>query len=126
MRKGRLVESDTRQLDSERRRDRALVRATLRAERDTGRGARKDHLRADVEAIDQGIETAADEWVVDRTDRNQVLAGQFVREPELAERHEEVHLRNAELDVLPARTRQPIEHLLARILVVARLLLRED
>ena len=39
----------------------------------------KMNLRPDVERVDQRVEAAADERVVDRADRDQLLAEQLVR-----------------------------------------------
>ena len=56
VREGRLVEANARQLDAERGRDGALVRAAFRAERDAGGRAGEDHLGADIETVDQSVE----------------------------------------------------------------------
>ncbi|MEO9177202.1 MAG: hypothetical protein ABI317_16935, partial [Gaiellales bacterium] len=67
---------------------------------DARRGACDHEPRAVVERVDQRIEPAADERVVDRPDRHQQVTGVLVGEPELGEQQEEVHLADAELDVL--------------------------
>ena len=62
-----------------------------------------------VEAVDQGVEAAADERVVDRADGEQVLAVELVAEPERVQQEEEVHLADAELDVLAGRGLLPAQ-----------------
>ena len=58
---------------------------------------------ARVEAVDQGVEAAADERVVDRPDRQQVLAMELVAEAQGVEQQEQVHLADAQLDVPAGR-----------------------
>src|SRR5581483_6417107 len=72
-REARLPRREVRQLDAERRGDRALVRTALAAERHAGGRAGEDHPRADVERVDEGVEPAADERVVHRADRDELL-----------------------------------------------------
>ncbi len=62
-----------------------------------------------VDAVDKCIEPAQDERVVDGADRQQRLSEVLVGQPELAQQHEQVHLRDAELDVLAVRARLPAE-----------------
>ena len=76
-------------------------------QRDAGRRADDDEPRAGVEAVDQRIEAAADERVVHRADRQQVLAVEVVSEPERVQQQEQVHLADAELDVLAGRRLLP-------------------
>ena len=86
----------------------------------------EDHLGPAIEPVDERVEPAADERIVDGADGDQVLAGQLVGETELPQRHEEIHLGDAELDVAPLRSRQPAQHPLRALLVVRRRLGRED
>ena len=76
--------------------------AAFWAERHAGRRPCKHKLRPRVDAVDQCVEPAAHERVVDSADRQQELAVHLMTEAELTEQHEQVHLANAELDVLPA------------------------
>ncbi len=55
-----------------------------------------------------------------------MLAGQFVGEAELAQGHEQIHLRDAEFDVLAGGRRLPPQHALRAALVVLRFCLGED
>ena len=104
----------------QRRADR-LVRAALRRQRDARRRADDDEARVLVAGVVERIEAAADEGIVERADRQQPLAEQRVRQPERGQHQEQVHLGDAELEVLalgahlPAlRRHQPalLEHVL--------------
>ena len=97
---GRLGQGQPGQLHPDRRRDRRLVRPSLRSERDARRRADHDEAGAVVERVDQGVEAAADERVVDGADRQQVLAVQLVTEAQRVQGEEEVHLADAQLDVV--------------------------
>ena len=70
------------------------------ARRDARRRPDEDEPRLDVERVDERVQAARDERVVDRADRDQPLAEQLAGQPELAEPQEQVHLADAELDVL--------------------------
>ena len=97
------------QLHADRRGDRRLVCTALARQRDTRRRTGEDKARTRVDRVDEGIQTAADERVVDRADGQQLLPVQLGTQPELAEQEEEVHLGDAELDVLTLRRRLPLE-----------------
>ena len=81
--RSRLDEREAGQLDADRRRDRALVRAALGRQRDARRRAGHDEASAVVEAVDQRVEATADERVVDGADGQQLLAVQLVAQAEL-------------------------------------------
>ncbi len=105
----RLDQRHLGQLEPDRRGDGRLVRAALRRQRDAGRRAGHDEPRPGVDGVDEGVQPAQHERVVDRADRQQRLAGQVAGEPELAEQQEQVHLADAELDVLPGRALGPLQ-----------------
>ena len=73
----RLVSAKAGQLDAERRRHRRLVGAAFGRQRDSRRRPDQHEARLDVERVDQRIEPARDERVVDRADRRQPLAEQL-------------------------------------------------
>src|SRR5215217_9479987 len=98
----------------------------LRRQRYARGRAGENHLGPAVKPVDESVEPAADEWIVDGADGDQVLAGQLVGETELPQRHEEVHLGDAELDVAPLRTRWPAQHPLRALRVIGRRLSRQD
>ena len=99
LRVARLGIREAGQFETDRRSDRALVRAALGGQRHAGRGADDDEAGAVVEAVDQGVEPAAHERVVHGADGDEVLAVQLVPEPERVQGEEEVHLAEPELDV---------------------------
>src|SRR5205823_15060481 len=66
------------------------------AERNPSRCSRKDEFAARIDAVDERVEAAADERVVDGADGQQQLAVELVAEAELAEQHEQVHLADAQ------------------------------
>src|SRR5258708_38021908 len=78
------------------------MRAALGTERDACWRTGEDELAARIDAVDQRVEAAADERVVDGADGQQQLAVELVAEAELAEQHEQVHLADAQLNVLAA------------------------
>ena len=84
-----------------------------------------DEARAGVRAVDERVEPAADERVVDRADRQQLHVLQLVGQPELAQQQEQVHLGDAELEVLAARGRLPAQRR-ALLLLVDRLVGRRE
>ena len=92
--------TQARQLDAQRGRHARLVRATLRRQRHARGRGHEDELRAHVQGVDEGVEAAGDERVIDRADGHQRLAQQLGRQARLAQPHEEVHLADAQLDVL--------------------------
>src|SRR5258708_25486485 len=85
------------------------MRAAFGTERDARWRTGEDELTARIHAVDQRVEAAADERVVDGADGQQQLAVELVAEAELAEQHEQVHLADAQLDVLAARPGLPAQ-----------------
>ena len=92
----------------QRLRDR-LVRAALGRERDAGRRRDQNEARLLVAGVVQRIETARDERVVQRADRQQPHAVDLMRQPKRGQQDEQVHLGDAELDVLAFRRELPVE-----------------
>ena len=76
------------------------MRAAFGREADARGGTDDDEAGVGVEAVDEGVEPAQDEWVVDGADGDELLADQFGGEAEHGEHHKEIHLRDPELDVL--------------------------
>jgi len=74
--------------------------AALGSEGDARRRADQDGLAAGVDAIRPGLEGSGDERVVERGDRDEPLAPARPGAAELPEKTDEVHLGDAELDVL--------------------------
>ena len=91
------------------------------ARRDPGWRRGKHEPGMHVERVDERVEAATDERVVHRPDRDQRLAEQLGRQAELAQPHEQVHLADAELDVLAVRRRLPRQRP-RRVIENARLL----
>ncbi len=92
----------------QRLRDR-LMRAALRRQRDAGRRRHHDEAGVLVAGIVQRIEAARDEGIVERADRQQPLAVDRMRQPERRQQDEQVHLGDAELDMLALRREFPGE-----------------
>jgi hypothetical protein len=92
----------------QRRRDR-LVGAAFGRQRDAGRRRRQDEARLLVAGVVERIEAALDERIVERADRDQPLAVDRVRQPERRQQDEQVHLGDAELDVLALGRELPVE-----------------
>src|SRR5207249_3389632 len=88
----RLRVDEPRELQSDPRRDRRLVRAALARERDARRRAGDDEPRAGVRRVEEPFEAPADERVVQCPDREERLSMDLRREAELAEQQEQVHL----------------------------------
>ena len=82
------------------------MRASLAGEEHPGRRPEHDETAARVGAVDERVEAPAHERVVERADREERLLLEVPRQAELAEREEEVHLGDTELDV-PAGRRDP-------------------
>ena len=101
LRARRLDERDPRKLHADGRRDRASVCSTLWRKGHARRCAGDDEASPVVEAVDQGIQAAADERVVDGPDRKQMLPMEFMAEAEGVQHQEQVHLADPQLDVLP-------------------------
>ena len=89
------------------RRD-GLVRPALRRERDPRGRARHEEAGVAVAGVVERIEAPRDERVVERADRDQAPPEEGVRQPRDAQREEEVHLRDAELEVLAVRAEGPL------------------
>ena len=83
------------------------MRSALGGERHAGRGPDKDEACSGVEAVDERIQRARHEGVVEGADREQRLAGELGRKAEMAERPEQVALGDPQLDVLAARRALP-------------------
>src|SRR5207248_1830772 len=92
----------------ERRRDR-LMRATLGRERDAGGGGHQDESRVLIAGIVERIEPALNEGIIKRADGDEPLAVDGMREPERGQQDEQVHLGDAELDMLALRRKIPVE-----------------
>ena len=109
----RLVVAQARQLDAERRRDGRLVGAALRGERHARRRADEDELRLDVERVDERVEAARDERVVDGADRARGArrTARAVSPNWLSHMNRFISLM-PELDVLAGRPRLPDEQAL--------------
>ena len=75
-----------------------------------GRGAGDDEPGTGVGAVEERVQAAQHERVVDGADRQQRLAGQVPGQAELAQQQEQVHLRDAQLDVLPGGALRPAQH----------------
>ena len=86
-----------------------LVRAALGRERDAGGRRDEDEASVLVAGVIQGIEPAGDERIVERADRQQPVAEKGMREAEGGEQDEQVHLGDAELDMLALRRKIPVE-----------------
>ncbi len=101
-----------------------LVLAALRRQRQTRRRGHQQEPRVLVAGIDQRIETAVDERIVHRADRQQPRAGHRRRQSRRAQQQEQVLLGDAEFDVLTLRRHAPAlrarqlrvaEHVVARV-----------
>ena len=90
------------------RRDR-LVRAAFRRQRDARRRRRHHEAGVLVAGVVQRIEAALDEGIVQRADRQQPLAIDRMRQPERREHDEQVHLGDAEFEVLALGRIIPVE-----------------
>ena len=77
-----------------------LMRAAFRRQRHAGRRRDEDEARILIAGVVQRIETALDERIVKRADRDEALAEKRMRKPERGEQDEQVHLGDAELDML--------------------------
>ena len=76
------------------------MRAAFGRQRDAGRRRHQDEARVLVAGVVQRIEPARDERIVERADRQQPLAVDRMRQPERRQQDEQIHLGDAELDVL--------------------------
>src|SRR5581483_10945592 len=83
-------------------------RAALARQRDARWRRRQDEARLLIAGIVQGIEPARNEGIVQRADREQALAIDGVRQPKRGQQDEQIHLGDAELDVLACRGEIPI------------------
>src|SRR5690606_32197278 len=104
-----LVEAEVGKLDADRVAYERLVSAALGAEADARRGAEDDEAGAGIDAVEEGVQPALDERVVERADREEHFAVELVRESELAKSHEQVVLGDSELYVLPLFRFLPLE-----------------
>ena len=85
------------------------MRAALPRERDPGRRADEDEARARVGRVDDALEGAHHERVVDGADRQEALPLVVPGQAELPEEQDEVHLGDAHLDVLARRPDAPLQ-----------------
>ena len=92
----------------ERRADR-LVRAALGRERYAGRRRHQHEAGVLIAGVVERIEAARDERIIERADREQPLALDAVRQSERGEQDEQIHLGDAELDVLALGREFPVE-----------------
>ncbi len=86
------------------------MRTTLRCQGHATGRSRNDEPRSRVHRIDEGIQAAEDEWVIHSSDGNEWLTGQIPRKPQLTEQQEQIHLRDAQFDVLALRAFCPLHH----------------
>ena len=92
---------------ADQRRGDRLVRAAFRRQRHAGRRRGEDEAGVLVAGVVQGIEAALDERVVERADRQQALAEDRMRQAERRQHEEQVHLGDAELDMLALGRERP-------------------
>jgi hypothetical protein len=85
------------------------MRAAFAGQRDARRRRHQNEARILVAGIVERIEAARDEGVVQRADRQQPLAVDAVREPKRRQHDEQVHLGDAEFDMLALGREFPIE-----------------
>ena len=93
MREAGLAKRDQRRIDG-------LVRPALRPQRQARRRRDQQEPRVLVTAVIERIETARDERVVDRADRQQAFAEQRGGQAQRREHQEQVVFRDAQFDVL--------------------------
>ena len=84
-----------------------LVLPALGRQGEAGGGGDQQEARVLVTGVDQRIEAAVDEWIVDRADRQDARAGHRGRQPGGAEEEKEVLLGDPQLDMLPQRRHSP-------------------
>ena len=77
------------------------MRTTFRRKRYAGRRRDEDEARILITGVVQRIEPSLDERVVKRAYRDEALAEKRMRKPERGEQDEQVHLGDAELEMLP-------------------------
>ena len=102
--------------------------AAFRRQREARRRRHQQEARVLVAGVVEGIETAHDEGVVERADRQQTHAEQRMRQPERRQQDEQVVLGDAELDVLALRRHHPAlgrDHLLLAEDVLAPVAIEE-
>ena len=92
---------------ADQRRVHRLVLPALGRQGQAGGRAHQQEARILVAGIDQRIEAAVDEGVVDRADGQQARAIEPVRQPEAGQHQEQVLLGDAEFHVLPVRGHAP-------------------
>ena len=80
-----------------------------RRQRDARRRRHHDEAGVLVAGVVERIEPARDEGIVQRADRQQPLAVDGVRQAERRQQDEQVHLGDAELDMLALRREFPVE-----------------
>jgi hypothetical protein len=85
--------------------------AAFGGEAHAGRRRRHDEPRAGIERVQERVEPARDERVVEGAQREQRLAGEVVGDAECPQEQEEIVLGDAELDVLAPRRLAPLHRL---------------
>jgi hypothetical protein len=83
--------------------------AAFRRQRNARRRRHHDEAGVLITGIVQCIEAAGDERIIQRADRQQPLAVDAVRQPERGQQDKQIHLGDAELDMLAARGKLPGE-----------------
>ena len=106
---GRLERGEPVLRHADQRRADRLVRAAFRRERHARRRRDQNEAGVLVAGVVQRIEAARDERIVERADRQQPLAVDRMRQAERGQQDEQVHLGDAELDVLALRRELPVE-----------------
>ena len=84
-----------------------LMRATFARERNAGRRCDQHEARVLIAGIIQCIEAARDEGIVKRADRQQTLAVDAVRQAKRRQQDKQIHLGDAEFDMLALAARIP-------------------
>ena len=85
------------------------MRAAFGRQRNAGWRRRHHEAGVLIAGVVQGIEAALDEGIVQGADRQQPFAIDGVRQPERRHQDEQVHLGDAELDVLSLGRKVPVE-----------------
>ena len=98
---GRLVRHQVGHLDPEARGDDRLVGPALGREGDPGRAGDEDEARPRVGRVQQRVEAAGKEAVVEGPDGKERATRQLRSEAEHGQEHEERRLPDPQLDVLP-------------------------
>ena len=106
---GRLERSEPVLRHADQRLGDRLMRAALGRERHARRRRHQNEAGVLVAGVVQRIEPAGDERIVERADRQQPLAVDRMRQAERRQQDEQIHLGDAELDVLALGRELPVE-----------------